>query len=210
MLPPSTIGHNDSTPTFWNYNLTDAQGNLTAAATDLGFNQSHPQTVSIAYGIGDSIGQAAATEMATNINNMNLGITIQPTPIPGSLLIGQLVGGTIQMYVLEYPNPISDPSQYLTAFGVTQEAAFQGYNNSMVKSLVINQSSELNQTLRLQMVSQINYLMNKDVFEIWLYYPSVLGQGGNGGVGQIFRSWVHGFQYNTGRANLGLYGLYKA
>ena len=209
MLPPGTVGHNNSLPTFWNYNLADAKGNLTQAATDLGFSKSNPKTVAIAYGIGDTTGQAAATEMATNINNMNLGITVQPTPLPGSLLIGQLVGGTIQMYVLEYPNPISDPNQYLTAFGVSQEAAFQGYNNSQIKSLVIQQSSELNSTLRLQEVNQINYLMNKDVFEVWLYYPSTLGEGGNGGVGQLFRSYVHGFQFNPGRANLGLYWLWK-
>ena len=65
------------------------------------------------------------------------------------------------------------PNQYLTAFGVSQEAAFQGYNNTQIKSLVIQQSSELNATLRLQEVNQINYLMNKDVFEVWLYYPQL-------------------------------------
>lgn len=210
LLPPTTIGHNSSIPTYWNYNLTDSQGNLTEAASSLGFNSSHPQTISISYTIGDAVGQAVAEEMATNINNMNLGITVQPTPLPTSLLISQLVGGTIQMYVLEYPNPISDPNQYLTAFGISQEAAFQGYNNTMVKNLVLEQSSQLNSTLRMQEISEINYLMNKDVFEVWLYYPSTLGQGGNGGVGQIFRSWVHGFQYDSGRANLYLYGLWKS
>src|SRR5207245_834957 len=159
-------------------------------------------SVSIVYGIGDSTGEATATEMATNINNMGLGITVQPVPIPVSLLITQLVDGQIGMYVLDFPATVTDPSLYLTAFGVTQEAAFQGYNNSVVRSLVLNQSSELNATLRLQMVNQIQYLMNKDVFEVWLYYPSVIGEGGNGDVGQFFRAWVHGFQFNGGRASL--------
>ena len=142
--------------------------------------------------------------MATNINNLALGITIEPVPLPNSILIGQLVAGQIGMYILYFPNPVTDPDSYITAFGLSQEAAFQGYNNTVVKSLVVQQSAELNSAVRLRMINQIQYLMNKDVFEVWLYYPTVLGQSG-----QLFRTWVHGFSYNAGQPQIFFYGLSK-
>jgi len=115
------------------------------------------------------------------------------------------------MYVLEFPNTVSDPDTFITAFGspTAQLGGFDSYNDSTIASLVLNQSSELNVTLRLQMINKIQYLMNQDVPYIWLYNPSIIGEGGNGGVGQFFASWVHGFQFNAGRRSLFFYGLWK-
>src|SRR5579862_337861 len=186
-VPPGLGGYNSSVPVDYNYNLTDAQDNLTLASKALGFNSSNPQTLTMVYAIGDSTGQAVSTELATNINNMALGITINVSPEPISQFLGGVVARTIPMFVLQYLADYPETTDFLSAFGsaTSNVGFFVGYNDTHVTSLINQQASENNATLRAQLINQAEVAMNQDVPYIWLYYPAIFGE-----TGQMFRSWI--------------------
>ncbi len=206
-VPPGLGGYNSSVPVYYNYNLADAQGNLTIASKALSFNASNPQTLTMVYAIGDSTGQAVSTELATNINNMGLGITINVSPQPISQFLGGVVARTIPMFVLQYLDDYPETTDFLSAFGsaTSNVGFFVGYNDTHVTSLINQQASENNATLRAQLINQAEIAMNQDVPYIWLYYPSIFGE-----TGQMFRSWISGFQFNAAYSGPYFYELSKA
>ena len=205
-VPPGLGGYNASVPVYYNYNLSDAQGNLTLAGKALGFNSSKPQTLTMVYAIGDSTGQAVSTELATNINNMGLGITINVSPEPISQFLGGVVARTIPMFVLQYFADYPETTDFLSAFGsaTSNVGFFVGYNDTQVTSLINQQAGENNATLRAQLINQAEVAMNLDIPYIWLYYPSIFGQ-----TGQMFRSWISGFQFNAAYSGPYFYELTK-
>ena len=205
-VPPGLGGYNSSVPVDYSYNLTNAQGNLTLAAKALGFNATNPQTITLVYAIGDSTGQAVSTLLATNINNMNLGINIVVSPEPIGEFLSNVVARTIPMFVLQYLADYPETTDFLSAFGsaTSNVGFFVGYNDTHVTSLINQQAAETNPTVRAQLINQAEIAMNQDVPYIWLYYPSVFGQ-----TGQMFRSWITGFQFNAAYSGLYFYGLNK-
>jgi peptide/nickel transport system substrate-binding protein len=205
-VPPGLFDYNSSIPVLYNYNLTDAAGNLTLAGKSLGFNASNPQTLTIAYAIGDSTGQAAATELATNINNLGLGITIQVSPVPISQLLAGVVARTYPMFVLEYLDDYPETTDFLQAFGSASANVgfFVGYNDTNVVNLINQQATETNPITRAQLIDQAEVAMNQDIPYIWLFYPTVFGYSG-----QMMRTWIHGFQFNSAYSGPYFYELSK-
>jgi peptide/nickel transport system substrate-binding protein len=205
-VPPGLGGYNSSVPVDYNYNLTNAQGNLTIAGKALGFNSSNSRSLTMVYAIGDSTGQAVSTELATNINNMAVGITINVSPQPISQFLGGVVARTIPMFVLQYLADYPETTDFLSAFGsaTSNVGFFVGYNDTHVTSLINQQASENNATLRAHLINQAEIAMNQDVPYIWLYYPSIFGE-----TGQMSRSWISGFQFNAAYSGPYFYELTK-
>jgi peptide/nickel transport system substrate-binding protein len=205
-VPPGLGGYNSSIPVLYNYNLTDAAGNLTLAGKALGFNSSNPQTLTMVYAIGDSTGQAVSTELATNINNMALGITINVAPEPIGVFLGGVVARTIPIFVLQYLADYPETTDFLSAFGsaTSNVGFFVGYNDTHVTSLINQQASETNPATRTTLINQAEIAMNQDVPYIWLYYPSIFGE-----TGQMFRSYVSGFAFNAAYSGPYFYELSK-
>ena len=206
-VPPGLGGYNSSVPVDYSYNLANAQGNLALASKALGFNATNPQTITMVYAIGDSTGQAVSTELATNINNMNLGINIVVSPEPIGEFLSNVVARSIPMFVLQYLADYPETTDFLSAFGsaTSNVGFFVGYNDTHVTSLINQQAAETNPALRAQLINQAEIAMNQDVPYIWLYYPSVFGE-----TGQMFRSWITGFQFNAAYSGLYFYGLNKS
>ncbi|HZW58445.1 MAG TPA: ABC transporter substrate-binding protein [Nitrososphaerales archaeon] len=205
-VPPGLGGYNSSVPIYYNYNLNNSMGNLTLAAKALGFNSSNPKTLTMVYAIGDSTGQAVSTALANTINNMQQGITIQVAPEPIGQFLGGVVAKTIPMFVLQYLADYPETTDFLSAFGsaTSNVGFFVGYNDTHVTSLINQQASESNATLRAQLINQAEIAMNQDVPYVWLYYPSIFGE-----TGQMFRSYVSGFQFNAAYSGLYFYELSK-
>ncbi|HKW03898.1 MAG TPA: ABC transporter substrate-binding protein [Nitrososphaerales archaeon] len=206
-VPPGLFDFNSSIPLLYNYNLTNAAGNLTLAGKALGFNASNPQTLTIAYAIGDSTGQAVSTELSTNINNLGLGIVIQVAPVPISQLLGGVVARTYPMFVLQYLADYPETTDFLQAFGsnTANVGFFVGYNDTNVVNLINQQAATSNTTLRAQLINEAKVAMNQDVPYIWLYYPAVFGY-----TGQMMRTWIHGFQFNAAYSGPYFYELTKS
>jgi peptide/nickel transport system substrate-binding protein len=206
VVPYGMHGYNASVPLYYNYNLTDSMGNLTIAAQALGFNSSNPQSVSIVYAIGDTVGQAEATELATNINNMNLGITINVIPQTENQYVSGIVGGFTPMEAISFSLDYADATDYLSSFSSALDIGlFVSYNNTAYLNLVNEQAATTNATLRLQLISQAELLLNQDVGYVFLYYPSVFGE-----TGQMFRSWISGFVFNAAFPGPDFYQMSKA
>jgi peptide/nickel transport system substrate-binding protein len=205
-VPPGEHAYNSSIPVYYNFNLTDAKGNLTLAAKSLGLNASNPKTIVLAYQIGDAAGQAISTQLANNINNMQLGVTINVSPQPVSTFIGALVAGQLAFGVLSFVPDYPDSPDYLAIVALPGNlASFVSYNNTVVVSKLDQALGETNQTLRAQLLQQVQILINQDVAYIWFYYPSVFGE-----TGQVFRTWVHGFQFLTQSNGIFFYQLSKS
>jgi peptide/nickel transport system substrate-binding protein len=205
-VPPGLYDYNTSVPVLYNYNLTSAAGNLTLAGKALGFNSSNPQTLTIAYAIGDSTGEDVSTELATNINNLGLGITIEVSPVPISQLLSGVVARTYPLFVLQYLDDYPETTDFLQAFGsaTANVGFFVGYNDTNVVSLINQQAAATNSTTRASLINQAEVAMNQDVPYIWLYYPTVFGY-----TGQMMRSWIHGFQFNAAYSGPYFYELSK-
>jgi ABC-type transport system substrate-binding protein len=64
-----------------------------------------PQTLQLTYGIGDAVGQAVLTQIATAINNIstsyNMGLTLSVVPLPFGQLITEFESGTVSIYASE-------------------------------------------------------------------------------------------------------------
>jgi peptide/nickel transport system substrate-binding protein len=206
VVPYGMNGYNSSIPLYYNFNLTDSMGNLTMAAKDLGFSSSKPQTLSMVYVIGDSTGQALTTELATNINNMQLGITINVVPQTESQYVAGIVGGTTPMEAIEFNLDYPDATDYLASFSSSLDIGlFVSYNNTQYLDLVNQQAGATNSTLRQILISRAELVLNQDVGYAFLYYPSVFGE-----TGQMFRSWISGFVFNAAFPGPYFYQLSKA
>jgi peptide/nickel transport system substrate-binding protein len=205
-VPPGLGGYNASVPVYYNYNLNNSMGNLTLAGKELGFNSSSSRTITMVYAIGDSTGQAVSTALANTINNMQLGITIQVTPEPIGEFLGGVVARTIPMFVLQYLADYPETTDFLSAFGsaTSNVGFFVGYNDTAVTNLINEQAAQDNPSLRAQQINQAEIAMNQDVPYIWLYYPSIFGE-----TGQMFRSYITGFQFNAAYSGLYFYELSK-
>ena len=205
-VPPGLGGYNASVPVYYNYNLNNSMGNLTLAGKELGFNSSSSRTITMVYAIGDSTGQAVSTALANTINNMQLGITIQVTPEPIGEFLGGVVARTIPMFVLQYLADYPETTDFLSAFGsaTSNVGFFVGYNDTAVTNLINEQAAQDNPSLRAQQINQAEIAMNQDVPYIWLYYPSIFGE-----TGQMFRSYITGFQFNAAYSGLYFYELGK-
>jgi peptide/nickel transport system substrate-binding protein len=205
-VPPGLGGYNASVPVYYNYNLNNSMGNLTQAGKQLGFNSSNTKTITMVYAIGDSTGQAVSTALANTINNMQLGITIQVAPEPIGQFLGGVVARTIPMFVLQYFADYPETTDFLSAFGsaTSNVGFFVGYNDTAVTNLINEQAAQTNPTLRAQQINQAEIAMNQDIPYIWLYYPTIFGE-----TGQMFRSYISGFQFNAAYSGLYFYELSK-
>jgi peptide/nickel transport system substrate-binding protein len=193
VIPYGMNGYNSSLSLNYNFNLTDAMGNLTIAASQLGFNSTNPQIISMVYAIGDSTGEAISSELATNINNMALGITIQVVPQTESEYVSGIVGGQTPMEAISFSLDYPDATDYLASFSSSLDIGlFVSYNNTAYLDLVNQQAGETNSTLRQILISRAATLLNQDVAYTFLFYPTVFGQ-----TGQMMRSWLHGFVFNA-------------
>ena len=200
-LPVGSVYYNSHIPTYYGFNLAQSKSNLSAAASALGFSTSNPKTITFIYMTGDNVGQAVATEISTNINNMNLGITINAVAQSAQQEVGAVVAGTASLFWLQFSAGTPAAIDMIIAFGTgnTNIGAFIHYNNTAVNNLVLQAASSMDPKMTTQFASQAISLMNQGAEYIWVYYPTTLGQSG-----QIFSSSVKGFQENVAFTNAGL------
>lgn len=172
-----------------------------------------PQSITAYYPSGDTVDGDIMEQMATVVNNVsstyNMGLTVDVVPEPEGQMFTYAFSDHLQLswsgYVDDYPWAGDFIGGELGGGG--QQPAFYGWNYTGLHNLFIqvlaDQASGNNTALVLD-INSAALLMNKEVLQLWTFYPLTVNGGGSSVIAP-FTSNVQGFFYNPS-----LYGTYFA
>ena len=171
--------------------------------TQLGSNNqcAHPtpQSFSLVYAEGDTVDQAILGQIAQTINNVsatyNMGLTVSTTPLPCGQMTTEAFSGQVYGWAescfgwfddypwsLDFLGPILSPGGIYTGPGGWNLAQMGIYwNAAQAASAAGNNAGVVTAT------NQMAALGNKDVSDIWTFYPDIY---------MVMTSNVKGFYFN--------------
>ena len=158
-----------------------------------------PQTISLVYATGDSVDQAILGQIAQTINQIsstyNMGLTVSTTPLPCGQMTSEAFSGQVYGWAescfgwfddypwsLDFLGPILSPGGIYTAPGgwnLDQMGTF--WQQAQAASASGNLGGVVTAT------NQMAALGNKDVSDIWTFYPDIY---------MVMTSNVQGFYFN--------------
>jgi peptide/nickel transport system substrate-binding protein len=191
IVPPGMLGYNASIqPTPYDVAtakqlLLDAGKNPITPAN--AFNVSNPRTIEIPYNLGNSGREAAATLLATAVNNLASATGLYATVVglQGTEVLRERRTGQLNIELLGWWVDYVDPDDFLVPFASGTAGFFPtriGYNNPAVNTLISEQASISDTAKREQVISQIEEMVNNDWVYLWLQH---------GGTYAVSRSWLH-------------------
>ncbi len=157
------------------------------------------QSFSLVYAQGDTVDQAILTQIAQTINNVsatfNMGLTVSTTPLPCGQMTTEAFSGQVYGWAescfgwfddypwsLDFLGPILSPGGIYTAPGGWNLAQMGVYwQAAQAASAAGNLAGVVTAT------NQMSALGNKDVSDIWTFYPDIY---------MVMTSNVQGFYFN--------------
>jgi peptide/nickel transport system substrate-binding protein len=191
-IPKGMFGYDSSIPVY-NYSLALAEAALRLAPSDTpgqswwdkGF------TVAFMFNTGNAYREAACTYMKAALESLGsqFHATINALDWPTYLANLRKSPSPFPLFYLGWAPDYADPDDYANPFLLTGGtfAYRTGYSNATIDALVMQASSELDTTLRLDLYRQISWLVYNDTPYIWLYQSNNF---------HVERSWVTGYIYN--------------
>jgi ABC-type transport system substrate-binding protein len=160
-----------------------------------------PQTISLVYAEGDTVDQAIMGQIAQTINNVsatyNMGLTVSTTPLPCGQMTTEAFSGQVYGWAeacfgwfddypwsLDFLGPILSPGGIYTGPGgwnLNQMGTF--WTEAQQASATGNDAGVVSAT------NAMAALSNKDVSDIWTFYPDIY---------MVMTSNVQGFYFNPG------------
>ena len=158
-----------------------------------------PQTFSLVYAEGDTVDQAILDQIAYTMNNVsttyNMGLTVTTTPLPCGQMTSEAFSGQVYGWAeacfgwfddypwsLDFLGPILSPGGIYTSPGGWNLAQMGTYwNDAQTASANGNDAGVVTAT------NQMAALGNKDVSDIWTFYPDIY---------MVMTSNVKGFYFN--------------
>ena len=157
------------------------------------------QTIPMVYASGDTVDEAILNQIAQTVGNVsatyNMGLTVQPTPLPCGQMTSEAFAGQVYAWAescfgwyddypwaLDFLGPILSPGGIYTAPGgwnITQMGVY--WNETRIADQQGN---------RPQLVQGINSMVslgNQQVSDIWTFYPRIY---------MVMTSNVQGFYFN--------------
>ncbi|MGI0079012.1 MAG: ABC transporter substrate-binding protein [Nitrososphaerales archaeon] len=158
-----------------------------------------PQTISLVYATGDSVDEAILNQIAGTINNIsttfNMGLSMVITPLPSGQMTSEAFSGQVYAWAeapfgwyddypwaMDFLGPILSPGGIYTAPGGWNLAQMGTYWNQAQLYNGQGNIAQLNTAIN-NMVA----LGNKEVMDIWTFYPEIY---------MVMTSNVHGFYFN--------------
>jgi ABC-type transport system substrate-binding protein len=157
------------------------------------------QTVQLVYATGDTVDEAILNQIAATVGNVsaayNMGLTVQPTPLPCGQMTSEAFSGQVYAWAescfgwyddypwaLDFLGPILSPGGIYTGPG--------GWNSAQM-GLYWNQTRLADQQFDtpklLQGINSMTTLGNEQVSDIWTFYPRIY---------MVMTSNVQGFYFN--------------
>ncbi len=158
-----------------------------------------PQSVSLIYATGDTVDQSILNQIAGTINNVsttyNMGLTVNVTPLPCGQMTTEAFSGQVYAWAescfgwfddypwsLDFLGPILSPGGIYTGPGGWNLAQMGTYwNEAQAASAIGNDSGVVSAT------NSMAALANRDVSDIWTFYPDIY---------MVMTSNIQGFYFN--------------
>ena len=164
-------------------------------------NSPVPQTITLYYGVGDSMSQAVMAQIAAAVNNVsdtyNMGLTVSAVPLPSGQLTSLYEAGYLDCFstawTFDYPWSVDFLTGLYKPGGPSN--AF-GWNFSQMAELstqMLNADSNNNVSGLIAVGNAMTQFANEEVQYLWTIYPSLVTSGSAVGV---FTSNVHGYYFN--------------
>jgi len=191
IIPPGMFGHDASIQPSPNEPNTAKQLLLDAGKNpitpDNAFSPTNQKTVEIEYGLGTSAREAAATIIATAVNNLasDTGLYAKVVGVAGTQVMTMRRLHLLNVFFLGWWVDYVDPDDFLVPFASGTAGYFplpMGYNNPAVNKLITEQATISDPAKRQQVISQIEQMVNNDWAYLWLHH---------GGTYVVSRSWLH-------------------
>jgi len=188
VIPSGMFGYQQGFPTPYPYNLTIAKQLLTQAGTQLNYNPSNPLIVTAIYPSGETGSENMITLLASAVNSLNTGFTIVVVPESNPQYLSAFFSGTMQIGRILWGGDFPDPDSNLQAFGngiSGTVSSRMGDNDSQLNTLLAQERSATNATLRLQLVHETNQILAQEPWYVWgAQLSDIYGVS----------SWITGFQ----------------
>jgi len=192
------------------YNLTESKNLLLQAGKDLGFSPASPVTYTITTSTARPYAGYIATQLASNINSLNAGITLNVQTVVQSEFAHLQAAHLIPVGIVSDPEPILDPTVYLNDFYLSSGffGIRSGYDNPVADQLYQEQLVATTPQQRAAIIANLTQTVNNDVAYVWFGAALTYGQPVQGP--NIMRTWVNGFtSYNPGFSGYYLAYLWK-
>jgi peptide/nickel transport system substrate-binding protein len=195
-LTPAQFGYDPKITKSYAYNLAEAKTLLLAAGKDLGFSPDHPKDMDIIYNAAAPWQGYIATEVAANINGLNVGLKMNVKALSFTEYVNswrsKLTGFSIHSTFSLTP----DPNSWLSAFGTGAGfwARTSSYDSPKADALYTQQFQTLDPKQRAALIAQMMQLVNNDVDWVWIGAATAYGQPTFNP--NVLRSSVKGFYYN--------------
>jgi peptide/nickel transport system substrate-binding protein len=190
MLPPNVFGYNASIqPTPYDLN-TATQLLLDAGANPIkpenAFGPKNTKSVEIAYGLGYSNDESAATILATAINRVakQTGLYAEVVGLAQPQLSSLRYSGRLQVFFQGWIYDYVDPDNFLVPFSYSKGyyPPTIGYSDPHVDELIKEQARTIDPAQRLQLVNQVQEIVNNQFIWGWVNYAAAYS---------LSRSWIH-------------------
>lgn len=188
IIPSGMFGYEAGFPTPYPYNLTIAKQLLTQAGTQLNYSPTNPLLVTAIYPSGETGSENMITLLASAVNSLNTGFTIVVVPESNPQYLSAFFSHTMQIGRILWGGDFPDPDSNLQAFGngiSGTVSSRMGDNNSTLNTLLAQEKSATNATLRLQLVHETNQMIAQEAWYVWgAQLSDIYGVS----------SWITGFQ----------------
>ena len=158
-----------------------------------------PQTVSLVYATGDTVNQAILNQLAGTVNNVsttyNMGLTVSVTPLPCGQMTSEAFSGEVYAWAescfgwfddypwsLDFLGPILSPGGIYTGPGGWNLGQMGTYWSQAQQA-----SAQNNIPGVVAATNAMSALANKQVMDIWTFYPYIY---------MVMTSNVQGFYFN--------------
>jgi ABC-type transport system substrate-binding protein len=155
-----------------------------------------PQTLALTYIAGDTVSEAIATTIATNVNNVsltyNMGLSVVVRPLPHGQAITEQVSGHLYMFVVtvtaDYPwsNDLLS-TLFVPNAGMDPQDGWSISEMGNLYSIALHGTATNNATEVVEATKAMNSYANNIVMYLWVDYPTAF---------TVMTSNVRGYYFN--------------
>jgi peptide/nickel transport system substrate-binding protein len=195
-MTPAQFGYDSGVKAAYSFNLEQAKKLLLEAGRDVGFGPDKPRDLVIIYNAAAPWQGYIATQVAANINNLNVGLKLDVKALSFTEYVNSWRSQLTSFSIHSTFSLTADPNSWLSAFGTSAGfwARTNSYNNPKADQLFTRQFQALDPKARAKLISELMQVVNDDVIWVWIGAATAYGQPTFNP--NVLRSSVKGFYYN--------------
>ena len=195
-MTPAQFGYDPDIQVRYSFDLDEAKKLLATAGKDLGFGPDNPTNMLIISNATAPWQGYIATQLAANINNLNIGIKLDVKALSFTEYVNSWRSHLTSFSIHSTFSLTADPNSWLSMFGTGTGywARTCGYDNPKADALYKQQFQALDPKQRSKVISELMQLVNDDMMWVWIGAATAYGQPTFNP--NVLRSTVGSFYYN--------------